>query len=348
MKKGSIVALAGTAAGLAAGAVAERVAVRRKRTKDPEAEQELGQRRGARGRRTDLGDGAKLFIEETGPRSSRGVIFIHGSALRTDVWFYQLAGMGDHRLVFYDLRGHGLSQPRGKTGYEIAALAEDLKAVMDDCTLEEVVLVGHSVGGMIAMTLCMNHPELMGSRIKGLALLNTTYGPAVETLIGGASLARLERLTRRPFDALGSHSSRIDRLRRVIKPSDAMFWAVAFAAFAPGASAKHIDFTYDMVAETPTDVIFDLVKSYRAFDVRGRLDEINVPTLVIGGVHDRLTLPSASEYLAQHLPKSELHILEDCGHMSMLEGHAEVNGLLERFFDDNLGRPRKQRGSNGG
>ena len=113
------------------------------------------------------------------------------------------------------------------------------------------------------------------------------------------------------------------------------------SAFAPKASAKHIDFTYDMVSETPTDVIFDLVKSYRAFDVRDRLDEINIPALVIGGVHDRLTLPSASEYLAEHLPKSELHLLEGCGHMSMLERHDEVNALLERFFDDTLGRPRK-------
>ncbi len=66
-------------------------------------------------------------------------------------------------------------------------------------------------------------------------------------------------------------------------------------------------------------------------------------------LHDRPTPPSATGCLAEHLPKAELHILEDCGHMSMLEGHAEVNGLVERFFDDNLGQPRKrQRGSDGG
>lgn len=341
MRKGSIAALAGAAAGLVAGAVAERVAVRKKRTNDPESEQGFGQRRGVRPRRITLADGAKLFIEEVGPSSRLGAVFVHGSALRTDAWFYQFRGIGNHRLVFYDLRGHGTSQPRGAAPYELETLAEDLNAVIDECGLDEVVVVGHSVGAMIAMTLCLNHPELMGSRIKGLGLLNTTYGPAVETLIGGASLARLERVTRRPFDMLGSHSSRIDKWRQIVKPSDAMFWAIAFAAFAPGASAKHIDFTYDMVGETSTDVIFDLVKSYRAFDVRDRLDEITIPAVVIGGAHDRLTLPSASEYLAQHLPKAELHLLEDCGHMSMLEQHSEVNALLEHFFDDTLGRPRR-------
>lgn len=338
MRKGSIVALAGAAAGLAAGAVAERIVVRKKRANDPVSEEGLGERRGTRSRRITLPDQAKLFVEEVGPRSSRGVVFVHGSALRTDAWFYQLAGIGGHRLLFYDLRGHGMSQPRGESSYDLSTLADDLKAVIDESDLDEVVIVGHSVGGMIGMTLCLRYPDLMGSQVKGLALLNTTYGPAVETIIGGASLARLERVTRRPFDALGSYSSRIDRLREVVKPSDAMFWAVAFAAFAPKASARQIDFTYDMVAETSTDVILDLVKSYRAFDVRDRLDEINVPTLVIAGVHDRLTLPSASEYLAEHLPKAELHILEDCGHMSMLERHVEVNALLSTFFDDTLGR----------
>jgi pimeloyl-ACP methyl ester carboxylesterase len=118
-----------------------------------------------------------------------------------------------------------------------------------------------------------------------------------------------------------------------------MFWGVAFAAFGPGASARQIDFVYDMVAETTSDVIFELVKSYRDFDARDRLDEIRVPVLVVGGEHDRLTLPEASVYLAEHLPKAELHILEGSGHMSMLERYARVNEMLERFFDDVLGRP---------
>jgi pimeloyl-ACP methyl ester carboxylesterase len=342
MRKGNLVALAGTMAGVAAGAVVERVAVRKRRAEDPEADQQLGLRRGTRSRSITRRDGAELFIEEAGASSRRGAIFIHGSALRTDAWFYQLAGIGNHRLVFYDLRGHGMSPAPREPRYDIPSLAGDLEVVMDECKLDEVILVGHSIGGMIAMTLCLEHPELMGSRIKGLGLLNTTYGPAVETLIGGAALARVERMTRRPFDMLGAYSSRIDRWCKVVKPSDALFWGVAFAAFAPGASAKHIDFAYDMVGDTPIDLVFELVKSYRAFDVRGRLDEINVPTLVISGVHDRLTLPSASEYLAEHLPKAELHILEECGHMAMLERHSEVNALLERFFDDTLGRPRRR------
>ncbi|MGH2751513.1 MAG: alpha/beta fold hydrolase [Actinomycetota bacterium] len=346
MKRSSGVALATAAAGLAVGVVAERMALKKRRARDVEVDQEFGARRGERTHRVELPDGARLFVEEIGPRSKRGVVFVHGSALRTDMWHYQMDAFEGRRLILYDLRGHGLSQPKGDAGFTIEQLARDLLAVIDDARLEEVVIVGHSVGGMVAQQLCLDHPEQQGDRIKGLALLNTTYGPAIETALGGAAIARLERAARRPFDLLGSHSARLDKLRAVIKPSDAMFWGVSFAAFGPQASAHQIDFVYDMTAETATDVIFDLIKSYRDFDARDRLDEITVPCLVVGGTEDRLTLSDASSYLADHLPKAEFHLLEGVGHMSMMERHREVNEMLERLFADTLGRRRaKPKGS---
>jgi pimeloyl-ACP methyl ester carboxylesterase len=119
--------------------------------------------------------------------------------------------------------------------------------------------------------------------------------------------------------------------------------AVALAAFGPQASARQIDFTYDMLSETPADVIFDLVKSYRDFDVRDVLGHIGVPALVVSGTHDRLTSPDASEYIAEHLSGSTLKIFERCGHMSMLERHRELNRVLEGFFLQTLGAPKTER-----
>ena len=346
MRRSSGVALATAAAGLAAGVVAEKIALRKRRGRDTESEEGFGTRRGERTRRLAMPDGASLFIEESGPRSKRGVVFMHGSAMRTDMWHYQIDAFEGRRVVFYDLRGHGLSQPKGDEDYTIKRLAQDLLAVIEDARLKEVVIVGHSVGGMVAQQLCLDHSELQGDVIKGLVLLNTTYGPAIETVLGGAAVARFERFARRPFDLLGSQSVRLDKLRAVIKPSDAMFWGVSFAAFGPQASAHQIDFVYDMTAETASDVLFDLIRSYRDFDATEQLDEITVPCLVLSGSEDRLTLSEASAYLADHLPKAELQLLEGAGHMSMMERHAEVNEMLERFFADTLGR--RNRPSNKG
>ena len=345
MRRRGAITLAGEAAGRAAGVVAERVAVRRGRSADPEAGEQVGSRRGERKRTITRDDGARIYIEEFGPQTASGVVFVHGSALRTDLWHYQMPAFPGRRLVFYDMRGHGLSQPSGHGEYSVQTLARDLEAVITDCALDEVVVVGHSVGGMVALELASSRTELLGSKIKGLGLINTTYRPPVETIAGGAAPAHFERLTRRPFDVLGPHSKRIDRLRKVIRPSDAVFWGVSFAAFGPDASAKQIDFTYDMVAETPSDTIFGLFKAYRGFDVADRLGDVTVPVLVVAGSHDRICLSEASEHIAAHLPKAQLEILDGCGHMSMLERHERFNELLEGFLTDTLGSTSRTSGN---
>jgi pimeloyl-ACP methyl ester carboxylesterase len=333
-----ILALAGAAVGLGAGLAAQRSFVNRRRRDDPEGGERFGDRRGIRSRTIELDDGARIFIEEAGPESKRGAVFVHGSALRTDAWHYQLPGVGDHRLVFYDLRGHGRSQPKGDNHFSVATNAEDLLRVIEDSGLDEAVIVGHSVGGMIGLELCATHSHLLGTTIKGIVLVNTTYRPPYETIAGGATVAKVERVLRHPLDVLGTHHASIERLRKIMRPSDSVFLAVSFAAFGDHASAKQIDFTYDMLSETPTDVLFDLVKCYRDFDVADLLDAVTVPALVITGTRDRLTLAEASIHLADNLPKAELKVLEGCGHMTMLERHAEFNDALGRFLDDVLER----------
>lgn len=338
-RRKGLTAWAGAAVGVGAGLVAQRAAINRRRGRDPEAHEDFGSRRGERSKIISLPDGAHVFIEEIGPaRSKKAALFIHGSALRTDVWHYQMTELTGRRLVFCDLRGHGQSELRGEAAYSMETLSDDLAAVLDDIGAKELVIVGHSIGGMIALELCKRRPELLDTPIKGLVLVNTTYGPVTETLIGGGvGLARLERVARRPIDALGRQSTRIERLRRLIKPSDLAFWAVAIMGLGPKASAKQIDFVFEMLSETPADVIFDLLRSYRDFDMTHHLGDVTVPTLVIGGTHDRITVPQASEHLAEHLPKAELKIFEDCGHMVMLERHDEFNAMLERFLKDTLG-----------
>src|SRR5688572_3884123 len=98
MARRGALALAGTAIGVGVGLVAQRSVVNRRRRNDPEASEPFGRRRGVRQRYIELDDDARLFVEEAGPGEARaGAIFIHGSALRTDSWHYQLPGVGGHR-----------------------------------------------------------------------------------------------------------------------------------------------------------------------------------------------------------------------------------------------------------
>jgi pimeloyl-ACP methyl ester carboxylesterase len=338
-----ILAAATAAGSLAAGVVLERTILNKKRRVDAEAGEDFGSRRGERSYLLDLDDGARLFIEEVGPaKSKKAAIFVHGSALRSDMWHYQMAGLGGHRLVFYDLRGHGRSRPKGDKDPSMSTLADDLAEVIDGLATSEVVIVGHSVGGMVAMQLCKQRPDLVGDKIKGLVLLNTTPRPPTETLLGGMGVARIERVARRPIDAVSGYSRQLDAIRRSIAPTDAVFWGVSYAAFGTGASASQIDFTYKMVSETPGDVIFDLLKAYRTFDMTRDLSAVTVPVAVISGTSDRLTVTEASREMAEALPKAGLTVLEGCGHMSMLERHSQVDAIITEFLNDVLGRPKRK------
>src|SRR3712207_9289974 len=89
-KRTGLFALAGTAVGVGVGLAAQRAAVRRRRLNDTQAGERFGDRRGVRGRTIEVRDGARIFIEEAGPESNKGAVFLHGSALRTDLWHYQL------------------------------------------------------------------------------------------------------------------------------------------------------------------------------------------------------------------------------------------------------------------
>ena len=85
-RRSKLLALGGAALGLGAGLAAQHALVKRKRIGDSESSEPFTKRRGERARTINMPDGASIFIEEKGPGSKSGVVFIHGSALRTDLW----------------------------------------------------------------------------------------------------------------------------------------------------------------------------------------------------------------------------------------------------------------------
>ncbi len=80
-------------------------------------------------------------------------------------------------------------------------------------------------------------------------------------------------------------------------------------------------------------------------DLRHAVAHIGVPSLVLVGEHDRVTPPSSAVALAGDLPDGRLEIIEEAGHMPMMEAHVEFNRRLERFAESVLGRPKGRRRS---
>ena len=96
------------------------------------------------------------------------LVFVHGYALNLDCWHFQReAFRGKHRMAFYDQRSHGRSERSDREHATIDQLGDDLAVVIEDGGAGgQVVLVGHSMGGMSIIAFAERHPKLFAKRVR--------------------------------------------------------------------------------------------------------------------------------------------------------------------------------------
>lgn len=340
-------ALGAAALGVGAGLAAEKTLIGRRRIRpDPHAGEPYGRIRGDRSYEVSCADGAVLVADEVGPEDSpTGGVFLHGFCLDRTVWHHQYTGVdGGHRLIFYDARHHGRSRG-GRAPSEVAALAADLGAVLDRSGLEQAVLIGHSMGGMSVLEYCRRNPEDLGKRVRGIVLVNTTYTDALKTVFAAELVGGVERRLRKIFERIlnDPRAARVMRLR-----GDDLSWLITrMGGFGPGASPAQVDFIQRLLMSFPSPPLVETMRGLRRFDMEGALASIDVPTLVVAGGTDRITTVRASRHMASEIPGARMVVLEDTGHMTMLERHPQFNALVGEFLDTNLVTKRRRRRDTG-
>ena len=113
--------------------------------------------------------GCPLHYWFAGNDNAPWIVFCHGARMNHRIFEEQLACLVErYRVLLIDLRGHGQSTPMGDA-FSIELAAEDVLALFDQCHIDEAVVLGHSMGGLIAQTLAKNHTE----RVQGLVLVGT-------------------------------------------------------------------------------------------------------------------------------------------------------------------------------
>jgi pimeloyl-ACP methyl ester carboxylesterase len=336
------VAVAGAAVGLAA----ERYAVGRsfRKAGDHGEDERYGELRGTVVPVTAT-DGVKLHVEVEGP-SPRAknqppvtVVFCHGLALNQDSWHYQRRDLGDlGRLVFWDQRGHGRSGRGTARNATIDQLGRDLHAVVKaTAPTGKLVLVGHSMGGMTVMALADQHPELFGDRVVGVALVSTSPGRLAEVTFGVPAAAGrvLRRAAPKALAALNRRPGLVARGRHL--GGDIEFVLTKRYSFATDVPPQMVQFVSRMHDQTPLDVIAELFPAFDAHDKLDALDVLNgVETLIVGGDRDLMTPADHSREMVEHVPGAELLILEDAGHLVMLEHHDVVTDHLRDLVERSL------------
>lgn len=159
-------------------------------------------------------DGTALHVRTSGPMDSAlTLVLVHGWTQDHRTWDSVVERLDPSvRVLRYDLHGHGGSAPASQATATIPQLADDLAELITSRMNGPVVLAGHSMGGMTIMELAERHPDLVASRVAGVAFVATSSGQMDRITLGlpgaaGRGAARFERrlaklLARRRSEAL--------------------------------------------------------------------------------------------------------------------------------------------------
>ncbi|MEH6376490.1 alpha/beta hydrolase, partial [Streptomyces sp. KLMMK] len=266
------------------------------------------------------------------------VVFSHGYCLSQDSWHFQRAALraAGIRAVFWDQRSHGRSE-RSRTGaVSIDLFGRDLKAVIDAAAPEgPLVLVGHSMGGMTTMGLAAQYPGLIAGRVVGAAFLGTSSGGLAENTYGlpAAGMALVRRLVLPgAFKLMAARPELIEKGRRAT--SDLFAGVLRWYSF----GSKDVDpavvrFAERLIEATPVDVVAAFYPVFAEHEKRDALRAFDgLPVVVAAGDKDLLTPGEHSEAIAEALPGARLLILEDTGHLVMLERHEVITAQLAELL----------------
>jgi pimeloyl-ACP methyl ester carboxylesterase len=246
------------------------------------------------------------------------VLFIQGVATAGDAWQPQIDGLADrYRCLSFDNRGLGRSQP-ASARLTVAQMADDARALLDAQGWASAHVVGHSLGGPIALELALS----ARARVRSLSLLCTFANGKDAT-----------RLTPYMFwwgmrTRVGTRAQRRAAFLRLVVPP------AALAEGDPAALAARLGEVFGRdLADTPP-VVSAQMAAMNAFDARARLGELaGLPTLVVSAAHDPIARPELGRALAAAIPGARYVEIEDDSHAVIVRQPARVNALLAAHFE---------------
>jgi pimeloyl-ACP methyl ester carboxylesterase len=287
-------------------------------------------------------DGTSLYVERYGPTEAPAIVLTHGAGANRTSWYYAIRSLSERfQVIVWDMPGLGHSQKAGHGDYSLERHARDLEAVLSVAGDQKAVLVGHSMGGMVLLTFCRLFPEHLVSRVRGLALVDTSYtNPAHTTTAAG-----LIRTIQKPV---------LEPLLHVTAWLAPLVWLMSWMGYLNGSS--HLIGIVAGFAGSQTRGQLDLAVRYNPlawpgvqaretlamfrYDATGVLKNIPVPTLVFTGDLDRLIVPETARFMSDNAPQAQLVRLEPAGHMAVFERHDRMVSELSTFATDLLPFPR--------
>lgn len=278
-------------------------------------------------------DGSELHLVHYGSEGQPTLLFTHGWGLDQSDWDAVRVAFGDrYHLVFWDLAGLGKSSAPGNADHSLEKMAADLEAVLTQATEGPVILVGHSIGGMIQQVFCRLFPQHLESRVKGVVFVHTTYTNPTMTAMGSPLLIALQEPVLKPLTYLTIGLAPLAWISNWQSYwNGSLHLSARLTSFAGNQTWSQIDHVSRLQARAWPAVVGRGCLAMTAFDEQATLPHVTVPALVIVGANDRLTKPEAGQFLAKQLPTARLIALQPAGHFGHWEQADTFHEALLEF-----------------
>jgi len=278
--------------------------------------------------------GANLQVVRYGADGAGPVLlFTHGWGADRRDWLYAIQSLQPGRsIVTWDLPGLGESSPPANGDYTMPTLARDLDSVVASLGDRPVILVGHSIGGMLNLEYARQFPQKLGGAVRGFVQANTTYTNPVMTKQNAERSARLQEPVFEPLLDLVTWTSPVARaLGWFAYQSGLAHLQLASQSFAGAESWEQLDTMARYAYRSSPAVVARGVRAMLDWDATEVLPKIGVPTLIISGDEDVTTLPSASDRMARDIRSAARVSIPDAAHLGPVEQHRAYADAIEGF-----------------
>lgn len=291
-----------------------------------------------RDRRVTSSDGTEIAYSVHGG-AGPWVALVPGLFCPDNFWRYLLPELAtNHRVIVWDLRGLGASGTPRPPGYRAANLspadfsmdkqARDLAALFDAEGVQEAALIGHSMGGQVALEAY----RLMPERVSAIVMLTAPFESPLKTFYG-RDFNNLFRAARLAMRALPRPPVVLAwRSLFLANPSVTHQLAQITRALGPDARLEDMATYYRHMAYLDPLVMLTMAEAMRVHSAADLLPKIDVPTLIVAGSLDTFTPPPQAERMRDATPGAELVMIEGASHGAVIEKPGEVNAAITSFL----------------
>ncbi len=262
----------------------------------------------------------KIFVEDLNPDGTKTILFIHGWPGDHNLFEYQFDVLPKkgYRCIGIDCRGFGNSD-RPIDGYDYDTLSDDIRCVIDTLDLNDITLVGHSTGGAICVRYMARHN---GHRVSKLVLCAAAAPSLIERSYFPYGLPKktvtdIIEMTNNDRPKMIRDFGNLIFFKYVTEPLADWIFQIGLKASGWATSA---------IANTwlGEEGLFDDLK------------KINVPTLILHSMHDKVCLFPLAIAQKDSIKNSRIVVFENSGHFLFYDEHKKFNEELAKFIEEKI------------